>query len=272
MTDAISSIYSVLAALIDRLDSEAALEADIIPWSCPVPAFGDWSCPRLATLGINPSNREFVDELGKELRGKFRRFHTLNSLGLHCWGEADARHLELVLNTFRSYFLINPYDVWFRKLEFVIGGAKCSYYGGSPDACHLDLVPFATSHKWSALSEKQRADLLVLSGKTLGTILRDSGVRTLILNGRSVVKAFESIAGTKLHTDVVPDWALRRTSRRSVVGVSFTGLVDSVSGVKLDRQLQVLGFNHNLQGSFGVTNLVISSIREWIKHAIEEAS
>ena len=55
------------------------------------------------------------------------------------------------------------------------------------------------------------------------------------------------------------------------MGVAFTGLVDSVSGIKLDRQLQVLGFNHNLQSSFGVTNPVISSIREWIKRTAEEA-
>ena len=261
----------MLTTLIDRLDSDAAVKAGIIPWSCPVPGFGDLSCPRLATLGINPSNREFVDQRGNELKGKFRRFHTLSSLGLFCWSEADARHLDLVLDTFRSYFSINPYHGWFRKLDFVIGGAEFSYYGGSQAACHLDLVPFATAMKWSALSVQQRAFLLTLSGTTLGTILRDSMVRTIILNGSSVVKAFESIAGTKLNAEVVPDWVLARTSRRNVMGVAFTGSVDSVSGVKLDRQLQVLGFNHNLQGSFGVTNPVISSIREWIKRATEEA-
>ena len=261
----------MLTTLIDRLDSDVAVKAGIIPWSCPVPAFGDLSGPRLATLGINPSNREFLDQHGNELRGKFRRFQTLRSLGLYCWAEADARHLDLVLDMFRSYFLTNPYDVWFRRLDFVIGGAKFSYYGGSRAACHLDLVPFATARKWSALSEQQRGCLLALSGTTLGTILRDSMVRTIVLNGSSVVKAFESIAGTKLHAEVVPDWVLTRTSRRDVMGVAFTGLVDSVSGIKLDRQLQVLGFNHNLQSSFGVTNPVISSIREWIKRTAEEA-
>ena len=272
MNTASSSFYNVLTPLIDRLDSDAAVKAGVIPWSCPVPAFGEVFSPRLATLGINPSNREFVDQSGNELRGKFRRFHTLSSLGLYCWAEADARHLDLVLDTFQSYFSINPYHLWFRKLDFVIGGAKFSYYGGSRDACHLDLVPFATARKWSALSERQRASLLVLSGTTLGTILRDSLIQTIILNGSSVVKAFEFVAGKKLHAEVFSDWVLARTSSRNVKGVAFTGLVDSVSGVKLDRQLQVLGFNHNLQGSFGVTNPVISSIREWIKRTIEEAS
>ena len=271
MTTASSSIYTVLTTLIDRLDSDVAVKAGIIPWSCPVPAFGDLSGPRLATLGINPSNREFVDQHGNELRGKFRRFHTLSSLGLYCWAEADARHLDLVLDMFRSYFSTNPYDGWFRRLDFVISGAKFSYYGGSRAACHLDLVPFATERKWSALSGQQRGCLLALSGTTLGTILRDSMVRTIVLNGSSVVKAFESISGTKLHAEVVPDWVLARTSKRDVMGVAFTGLVDSVSGIKLDRQLQVLGFNHNIQGSFGVTNPVVSSIREWIKRTAEEA-
>ena len=91
-----TTILSVLATLIDRLDSDAVIGTGIIPWSCPVPTFGDLTNPQLATLGINPSYREFVDRSGEQLQGELRRFHTLDSLGLEAWAEADARHLVTI--------------------------------------------------------------------------------------------------------------------------------------------------------------------------------
>ncbi len=263
------TIFSVLTTLIDRLDSGAVIGTDIIPWSCPVPAFGDLSNPQLATLGINPSYREFVDPSGEELQGELRRFHTLESLGLEAWAEADARHLELILETYRSYFFCNPYNAWFKKLDFAISGANVSFYDSPSTACHLDLIPFATIRRWTELSSQQRASLLALSGDTLGMILRDSQVRVLILNGSSVVKGFQSVAGVSLQAEEIPAWSLGRRSRANVKGVAFTGVAATVSGIKLNRQLKVLGFNHNLQSSFGVTVEVINAIREWITRTTE---
>ena len=269
VTDDSPTFFSVLATLIDRLDSDAVIGTDIIPWSCPVPAFGDLSNPQLATLGINPSHREFLDPSGEELQGELRRFHTLESLGLEAWAEADSRHLELILDTYRSYFSCNPYDAWFKKLDFAISGANVSYYDSPSSACHLDLVPFATIRRWTELSGQQRASLLELSGDALGMILRDSQVRVLVLNGSSVVKGFQSIAGVSLQSEEIPAWSLERRSSAHVKGVAYTGVVETVSGIKLDRQLKVLGFNHNLQSSFGVTMEVINAIREWVTRTAE---
>ena len=266
-----STILSVLTTLIDRLDSDAVIGMDIIPWSCPVPAFGDWLSPQVATLGINPSYREFVDRSGKQLQGEDRRFHTLDSLGLETWGEADARHLELIMDSCWSYFSRNPYDAWFKKLDFAIAGTNVSYYDLPSTACHLDLVPFATIRRWNELSTQQRSSLMSLAGDTLGITLRDSQIRLLVLNGNSVVRAFQSVAGLSFQAKEIPAWSLGRRSMAKVRGVAFTGMAETVSGVKLDRQLAVLGFNHNLQSSFGVTMEVISSIREWIARAAEEA-
>ena len=58
-------------------------------------------------------------------------------------------------------------------------------------------------------------------------------VRTIVLNGSSVVKAFESISGTKLHAEVVPDWGAGEDVKAGRLGVAFTGLVDSVQGSSL---------------------------------------
>ena len=263
------TVLSVLTKLIDRLDSDAVIGTDIIPWSCPVPTFGDLTSPQLATLGINPSYREFVDPSGEELQGKLRRFHTLESLGLETWSEADARHLELILDTYRSYFFCNPYNAWFKKLDFAISGANASYYDSPSTACHLDLIPFATIRRWTELSTQQRSSLVAVSGDTLGMILRDSQVRVLILNGSSVVKGFQSVAGVSLRAEEIPAWSLGRRSSANVKGVAYTGVAATVSGIKLDRQLKVLGFNHNLQSSFGVTMEVITAIREWITRTTE---
>ena len=243
---------------------------DIIPWSCPVPTFGDWFTPQVATLGINPSYREFLDRSGRQLQGEHRRFHTLDSLGLETWGEADARHLELIMDACRSYFSRNPYDAWFKKLDFAISGANVSFYDLPPSACHLDLVPFATTRRWNELSPKQRSSLLSLTEDTLGITLRDSQIRVLILNGSSVVRAFQAVSGVSLQAKVIPAWSLGRKSRANVRGIAFTGMTETVSGIKLDRQVAILGFNHNLQSSYGVTMEVITSIREWIAHTAEE--
>jgi hypothetical protein len=74
------ALYPVLPTLIGRLERAVELGTSVIEWGCPVPCFGNISRARVATVGLNPSNREFVDETGHELAGEFRRFHTLASL------------------------------------------------------------------------------------------------------------------------------------------------------------------------------------------------
>lgn len=272
-------MYSTLATLIDRLDSSAVSKMDVIRWGCPVAAFGDLLSSRVATVGLNPSNREFVDEAGEELQGASRRFHTLRSLGLRSWSEVDARHLRMILDSYSSYFLANPYDRWFKRLDHVISGTgasfydtslQASFYGTSLQACHLDLIPYATLRKWTDLTAQQRSSLLTVAGDTLGLLLRDSQIRLLILNGNSVVQQFQDIAGVRLERYEMPAWSLPRQSQPGVMGVAYQGEVDVVSGIALGHQVQVLGFNHNLQSSFGVTNEVINGIRRWIGEVSEE--
>jgi hypothetical protein len=263
-------MYSPLVSLIDRLDSTIVSKTKIIRWGCPVPSFGDLSSSRVATIGINPSNREFVDESGNELQGNARRFHTMNSLGLRSWREVDVRHLQTIIESCRLYFHRNPYNNWFNKLNKVISGTSASYYDISNAACHLDLIPFATMCKWTELSATQRSLLLTIAGDTLGFLLRDSNVRILILNGMSVVQHFQEMSGVRLDRQEMPIWSLPRKARPNVVGVSFKGTVDSISGVFLGREVLVIGFNHNLQSSFGVTKDVINAIQRWILLEIKE--
>ena len=257
-------MHITLSNLINRLDELVLSETNVIPWGSPVPSFGDLARSRIATLGLNPSNREFVDVDGNELDGESRRFHTLKSLDLTRWSDANARHIRLIMDSCRRYFYRNPYDAWFKKLDHLISGTKASYYNPSARACHLDLIPFATARKWTRLTRHQRLSLLTVAGDTLGLLLRDSPVRILILNGNSVIEQFQYIAGIRLEKQEMQDWSLPRRSKPDVTGFAYNGAVRHLAGVKLKREVMVLGFNHNIQSSFGVTTLVKSAIRRWI--------
>lgn len=262
--------HSTLTTLIDRLERPIMTETSVIQWGSPVPNFGDISKARVATLGLNPSNREFLDDDGVELRGPSRRFHTLNSLGLNSWSDADSNHLRMIIESCRTYFLRNPYDRWFRRLNHILTGANVSYNEMANIACHLDLVPYATREKWTALTSRQRTLLLAASNDTLGLLLRDSQIRVIILNGKAVVDGFQEICGTRLGEVNMPSWSLPRQSNAHVAGIAYTGLIDSIAGVTLGHRLLVLGFNHNIQSSYGVTTKVVNSIRGWISQNVSE--
>src|SRR5580700_4684530 len=94
-----------LLYLLEKLLRLAPLGKCVIQWGSPIPSFGDLSTATIATVGLNPSNREFVDHRGNELEAARRRFHTLRSLGLSCWSQAQAEHLELIAESCRGYFL-----------------------------------------------------------------------------------------------------------------------------------------------------------------------
>lgn len=257
-------MFSALATLLNRLNGSTLRHADVIKWGAPVPSFGNLERCTVATLGINPSNREFVDESGIELEGASRRFHTLTSLGLSAWTDADTRHLRIIKESCFEYFQGNPYDTWFRRLDQIISGTGASYYSTKTSACHLDLIPYATASKWTDLSSIQRALLMNVAGDTLALLLRESPVRVLILNGHSVVKHFQEIAGVELTCRQKPGWALPRNTQTAVAGKAYSGIVDTISGIPLRQELLVLGYNHNIQSSFGVTKIVIKSISNWV--------
>jgi len=257
-------MQAALMALVRSISGITESRPEVIPWSCPVLCFGDPSTARVATLGLNPSNREFVDECGNELDGPLRRFHTLNSLGLDRWGEINATHLQLIIESCYTYFAQNPYDLWFRKLDYLISGTKASYYGLPSTACHLDLIPYATSRKWTSLESSDRSALLSQSGATFALLLRDSPIQVLILNGNAVVQNFERITKAELNRMEMKDWSLPRRANEGVTGYAYRGSVRRILDVELERELLVLGFNHNIQSSFGVTSAVADAIQHWI--------
>jgi hypothetical protein len=260
----------ILESLVERLDGPQLHELNVIPWAAPVISFGNLSHSRIATLGLNPSNREFVDNSGLELDGHERRFHTLRSLGIKRWSQINGDHLKLILDSCNNYFEGNPYDTWFQSLNKLLAGVNATYYGMFSDACHLDLVPYATACKWVELNTAQRVLLLQLAGDALGILLRDSVVDVLVLNGQSVIENFQIIGDTKFKKKAVAKWTLPRKDSRGVTGYAYTGTVSRVSGIDLGREVSILGYSHNIQSSFGVTTQVRDSIQKWIARNTNE--
>jgi hypothetical protein len=257
-------MYGALTALLQMLDTHQSAGLEVIGWGCPVPFFGHLESARLATVGINPSNREFVGTDGSELAGGNRRLPTLGSLGLASWLQADVVALRSILLACREYFERNPYDGWFGSLQRIIEPTGHSYYAPRSDACHLDVVPWATASKWGTLPVASRRQLAHLAAQALADMIASSPLTMLILNGREVVSHFETLVGFRLPAQRVPGWNLPRRSGRPVPGLAYRDRISSIAGVPLDRDLLVAGYNHNLQSSFGVTTAVRAGISEWI--------
>jgi hypothetical protein len=61
----------------------------------------------------------------------------------------------------------------------------------------------------------------------------------------------------------IPAWTLRN-GKGGVKGYAYEHLISSLHGKSLDREMMVLGYNHNIQSSFGVTNKLVTEITKWV--------
>lgn len=265
-------MYSSMARLLELLVSQSR-ESTVIRWAGPVPFFGELSSARVATVGINPSNLEFVTNRGAELDEEERRLHTLSSLGIATWDAAEGAHVCELIRNCENYFTRNPYRRWFDVLERSMAPSGFSYYPSAANRmCHLDLVPFATSEKWSYLSPAYRRALVAQGREAMAEFIRDSPLQFLILNGRSVVTEFEAFAGVELDAVVKDEWSLPRRDGSQVHGVLYTGQIDRLGSVEFERPVQVIGYNHNLQSSFGVTSAAMRAIGEYVGEQVASAT
>ena len=258
----------IVSRLIDFYNDSGFMQSGIIKWAPPIVAFGKVQTSEIATVGLNPSNLEFMTQNKYEITGAVRRFHTLKSLNLNDWGEVQEKHLYQILEFCECYFDNNPYDAWFKRLDYVISGEKISYYFPCYNACHLDLVPFATETKWNDLRPEQKKSLIGLSKNSLGAIIKNSTIKVLVLNGQSVVDNFLKITDLELIKKLQTTWELKRANGKNVSGFSYEGHVMKIGEISLRRSVCVLGFNHNLQSSYGITKKVMSEIKNWITYQL----
>jgi hypothetical protein len=228
----------MIAAYIEaRIRRTPATGCCIVAGSTPVVSFGDAQAATVATLGLNPSRLEFLDDDGSELAGDARRLATHSSLGTADLSTAPADAVAQVLADCNSYFQRRPYR-WFNSFRPILEACGASFDDGT--ACHLDLVQWATDPTWGKLKPvSTRKQLLAEDAAFLAEQLKNERLRLLLVNGMTVIR--------ELRRTLAPDL----DELEPIIGYAH---VDTrlFAGSVFDR-VRVIGWSTNLQSSFGVT-------------------
>ena len=170
-------------------------DCDVVRGSTPVVSFGDFTKAKVATLGINPSSKEFMDTSASGTTNELlpegkKRLADYESLGLMSTDPYDDDTAEYVLGPdgakeiwekCRDYFKgPNAYWSWFNDLEKVVNFTGKSYKDDT--ACHLDLSPWATDPVFSGLSKDQQQKLLLGESDFLSWQISKSNIELVIFN------------------------------------------------------------------------------------------
>ncbi len=217
-------------------------------------AFGDPSRAEVATLGINPSAKEFIegDEL---LAGSKRRLATLSSLCAERLDQLTNAQVAEVVADCASYFERQPYHKWFDPLDDLLRSAVgVSYYERT--ACHLDLIQWATNPVWGQIRDPDIRKVLLADGvRHLHAQLEQEQFNLILLNGRQVLNQVQSLRLANL--DEVDCLPLGSGSCRL-----YTGTGDGIRWV---------GWSANLQSSWGVSSDFKHELGEWLKGVIAKS-
>jgi hypothetical protein len=236
--------------ILERTMEVYPKDCHVVPYSTPVVSFGDPNKARVATLGINPSCIEFLDNKGNVLSPTRRRLVDTNELGLDKEVESlDINQAQLVVDGCYKYFETGRhYDGWFGRFEkHALNIASASYFSSSDPlidlACHLDIVQWATDPVWNKIENKEvRKKLLANDIEFLRFQLTNFDFKTLFLNGRQVVDQFKKLDLCNLA--VVGSTPYQSKGAMSDLYHGFYGKTE-VWGWSLNLQSQVTNSNLN---------------------------
>lgn len=162
--------------------------ASSVPQSLPVLFFGDLFSAGVATVGLNPSDQEYLGPGGVELEGASRRFETLTSLGAADRASLTDEQCERAIRRMRTYYQPGkPIYRWFRALDRVTRAMGYEYEAG--EVAHLDLAQEATNPTWSELAKTSPAEFQTLRSADLPFLrwqFETFPLHTVICNGRTV--------------------------------------------------------------------------------------
>lgn len=159
-----------------------------VPQSLPVLFFGDLFTAGVATVGLNPSDKEYLGRGGVELDGAARRFETLTSLGVADRSSLTDEQCDRAIQRMRTYYQPGkPIYGWFSALDRVTRAMGYSYEAG--EVTHLDLAQEATNPTWSKLAQTSPAEFEALRSADLPFLrwqFEAFPLHTVICNGRTV--------------------------------------------------------------------------------------
>ncbi len=239
----------------------------IMEWASPIVFFGNLEKSKIATVGINPSNKEFEDGAKNELLREKRRFPTLNSFLIEKWSEITMVEVEAIRKAYRDYFVMSPYDTWFKRLDYILSKSGNSYYFPALDVCHVDLIPYATYEKWGDLSAEKKMKLKQVSVNSIRKIIKYSKLELLILNGKTVIEMMSDLFNLKYRMEHDESIDLPRKSGNHIRGYFYFSELPFLNSE--GRKIHVIGYNHNIQSSYGVTKEVLNNIRDKISISMQ---
>ena len=237
--------------ILKRIRSNYPGKDLVVNQSTPVLSFGDFQNAEVITLGINPSNREFEDKKGELLKNQLRRLQTLSSLKSSDCSSLSKEQSVKVFEGCVNYFNRRPYN-WFDKFGPILEAIGYSFYS-SPFAAHVDLVQWATQKKWKDISKGEQ-NMLIQEGRSfLKYQLKSENVHTILLNGITVINAFQDWSDVKLEY--------------SSLNIPKGGKL--VTGFYDDR-IRIIGWSINIQSSWGVTSEDIYKLALIVKEVINK--
>ena len=192
--------------VLERVMAPYPKNCHVVPYSTPVVSFGNPETSTVATLGINPSSREFFDKSKNLFSAEMKRLVDTETLGMPSEIESlTAEQANAVIRGCFDYFETGKhYKEWFSRLEeYVLKPAGVSYFRSADEelerACHLDLVQWATDPVWGDIKDKGiQKTLLASDFDFLRFQLTSYNFKKLFLNGREVIEQFESLGLTEL--------------------------------------------------------------------------
>lgn len=234
-----------------RVRQDPPADRFVVAGSTPVVSFGDASTACVATLGLNPSRMEFAEH-GSWLTGPQRRLATLESLRVRSLADLTDAAVAQVVADCNRYFERNPYWSWFSQLEAVLNKVtNTSYHDG--DACHLDLVQWATDPVWGQIPDSQVKKALIEADSVfLEEQLGAENIEVVLVNGSGVSNQLERL-GVDLELVDRLDMGI---GCDVVVGHDFGSLI--------------VGWSRNLQSSPGVSNALRAAIASSVADVVAE--
>jgi hypothetical protein len=242
-----------------RIRTNPSSNLGVIQDSTPIVFFGNIEKSNVATLGLNPSKREFLSQDDSLLDGSEKRVETLKSLGVSKLSNLTDIQVRRVYDACMSYFRKeqggNPYTRWFDQLDnHMLKKLGVSYY--SDTACHLDIVQWATQPIWRHLDKETQQKLIQNDIKYLENQLFEYEIRTLLINGNGVHNEFCKYFKPKV-------------LKQEKIVLNTTGVTETCEVYQLElvlhgRMITAYAWSKNLQSTYGMTNNMKQAISNWI--------
>ncbi len=179
-------------------------DIDIVKKSIPVPFFGNIEKARVATISINPSNKEFEDKNHKTLIKSKKRFSDREILNATDNDVLNDEQRLTVFDSLINYFnqknnnYYHPYKTWFNWLDRYVGDMfGCSYYDGT--MVNLDIYPWATAIKWGNIDPKTKDNILKQYSLLKDILLDKEALFDYVyINGATVKNQIEKYLGVTI--------------------------------------------------------------------------